>query len=201
MSTGFVYRVCLKGGTEGSCSRIERIREPEKYLDQALRGLTYQVRETNYVSRTPELQAQLRTLEETTDILINAGLADKLAEVYKKIISVKESIDESTKLDQQQSDPVVRSFKHVMDIQDVSERNVMLRQLLDRIEFHLLWKEKTHSMWKIEVYQSNELKHVFTLDQRHGFGNSSIQLIASGDAVIRSDAKHELEPWELDQVD
>ncbi|MFZ3418742.1 recombinase family protein [Vibrio harveyi] len=175
-----LYRKCIKA-CEGSCTQTENVREPEKYLEKVLSGLQYQVLDHGYVSKTPELKQQLKTLEETQDILINAGLADKLADLYKKIIKVQEKIDESEMLDKSQSDPIVKSFKFVLDIEDPSERNVMLRQLLDRVEFQLLQKVKTTSLWSVTIRQQNGFKIGFWLDQRHGFGNTEIKMVSDMD--------------------
>ncbi|CAH1526313.1 conserved hypothetical protein [Vibrio owensii] len=168
-----VYRMCVKA-TEGSCTQKERIREPEKYLDLVLKNLTYKTIESGYESQTPLIQQQLDTLKKTEDMLLEKGLVDSLANLYQKMHKVQSQLDKAIETDRTNQDPVNTSFGKVIDIDDVSKRNVELRKLLKSVEFHLISKQGTRSQWAVVVRQINGLGRIFKLYQHHGFGNTDI---------------------------
>ncbi|MGF1788736.1 recombinase family protein [Photobacterium swingsii] len=190
------YRRCAKS-IEGGCSESSQVREPEKYLDRVLRDLTYQTTSTTKrVSRVPELQEQIKTLSATQDILISAGQSTRLAALYVRLGELEDQLQEEMQLDLKQNDPVITSYAKILDIQDVDTKNMQLRKLLTSIKFYVIEKVKTASRWRVVVEQSNGLTTSFFLNQKHGFGNTEVVLISDGNAVIKCNAGHELEPWE-----
>lgn len=187
------YRKCIKA-TEGSCQQVELIREPEKYLDRVLRELTYVESEKKHVSRVPELQEQIATLQKTEEILLSRGLAEKLADLYIKIDALKADIENEQEIDLRHTKPIETSFARVIEIKDIEHRNMVLRRLLKQISFTMIWKHKTASKWNVVIEQLNGMKTSFVLNQKHGFGNTLIEFVA--DAQKWKDLKPELEEWE-----
>lgn len=192
-----MYRKCIRA-TEGACGQVEIVREPEKYIDMALKQLTYVVSEKRHVSKAPEIQEQIATLEKTEDILLQRGMAEKLADLYIKIDVLKQKLVETQEEDLRHVIPTETSFAKVIEIQDLEHRNMVLRRLLTGVYLTLLWKHKTQSRWKVVIEQVNGIKTTFVLEQLHGFGNSHITLFSDGEVVKKSDAKYELEQWEVD---
>ncbi|EHK9575622.1 recombinase family protein [Vibrio parahaemolyticus] len=192
-----MYRKCIRS-TEGSCGQVEIVREPETYIDMALSNLKYVTSEKRHVSKVPEIQEQITTLEKTEDILLQRGMAEKLADLYVKIDDLKSKLVDALKEDSRHTTPTETSFAKVIEIEDLEHRNMVLRKLLNGVYFTLLWKYKTQSKWKVTIEQINGLKTTFILSQKHGFGNSHIELLADPlrwTNLVQSD----LEPWELDQ--
>ncbi len=191
------YRMCI-GATEGRCDCNLRIREPEIYIDSVLKNLQYTVIEMNYNTRTPELQNQIKTLTETADILLQSANPQRLAALYQKLSQVEDELQKSIEMDVKQGDPITRKFANVLDIKDITLRNLELRKLLKCICFYNISKEKTTSVWRVEIEQINGFKITFVLTQRFGFGNSFVSQIADGQKLINSDVGSEFEPWEVE---
>ncbi|EHY8549103.1 TPA: recombinase family protein [Vibrio parahaemolyticus] len=192
-----MYRKCIRA-TEGSCTQTEQVREPETYIDLALSNLKYVTSEKRHVSRVPEIREQIATLEKTEDILLQRGMAEKLADLYMKIDDLKTKLVEAQEEDSKHKVPTETSFAKVIEIKDLEHRNMVLRGLLRGVYFTLLWKYKTQSKWKVTIEQINGLKTTFILSQKHGFGNSHIELLADPlrwTNLVQSD----LEPWEVNQ--
>ncbi len=171
-----LYRMCVRA-TEGSCSQVERIREPEKYLDIILRDLTYQTIENSYESRTPLIQSQIDTLKKTEVMLLEKGLVDSLANLYQKMHQLESELDKAVEADRKYQEPSEKSFGNIIDIEDMSRRNIELRKLLDSIEFKLLEKNGNDSLWAITVRQINGHKVYARLHQKYGFGNTDVKLV------------------------
>ncbi|WP_318498169.1 recombinase family protein [Photobacterium leiognathi] len=192
-----IYRKCIRAA-EGSCTQTEIVREPEKYIDIALKQLTYIVSEKRHVSKVPEIQEQIATLEKTEAILIQRGMAEKLADLYVKIDDLKTKLVDAQKEDSRHTTPTETSFAKVVGIEDLEHRNMVLRKLLNGVYFTLLWKYKTQSKWKVTIEQINGVKTTFILSQKHGFGNTEVEMLADPlrwTNLVQSD----LEPWELEQ--
>ncbi|MGI2798474.1 recombinase family protein [Photobacterium damselae] len=190
-----MYRKCIRA-TEGSCDQVEIVREPEKYIDSILKHLNYIVSEKRHVSKVPEIQEQIATLEKTEDILLQRGMAEKLADLYVKIDDLKTKLVDAQNEDSRHTTPTETSFARVIEIEDLEHRNMVLRRLLKGVHIKLLWKHKTQSRWKVVIEQINGIKTSFVLHQRHGFGNSQIELVSDGQKVKDADIGNELEPWE-----
>lgn len=177
-----LYRMCV-GATEGKCEQVERVREPEKYINLVLKDLTYQTIENNYTSNTPELEERLKTLETVKQNLIQKGLVDMLTDVFVEINNIKAELDRSIENDNNNNEPTETSFSKVLEIEDVQHRNVELRKLLESITFKLMSKVKTRSKWRVVVKQLNGHRVAFILDQKHGFGNTDVYLISDSKKV------------------
>ncbi len=187
------YKKCIRA-TEGSCSQVQIVREPEVYLNAVLKKLTYQVRESSYVSRTAEYEKQLQTLHDTKDNLIAKGMTDLLTDIYVDINRVRELVDDSKIADQSNIEPTT-DFKFVFSIDDIEERNAELRKLLSKIEFYCIEKTGQTSKWKVIIYQVNGFKITFLLDQQYGFGNTKVKFIADKHQYIK-DTNAEMFEWE-----
>ncbi|TOD77808.1 hypothetical protein CGJ57_08715 [Vibrio parahaemolyticus] len=192
------YKMCVRA-TEGSCSQVERVREPERYLNDVLRKLTYQIIKGAYVSRTGEYEKQLETLNETKDKLISLGLTDALTDVYVDMNRVRELIEDSKIADQANIEPDV-DFAYVCDIENIEERNTELRKLLSKIVFYCISKRGQTSQWKVVIHQVNGFTISFLLDQQYGFGNTNVKFVADKQQYIK-DTQVDMYAWEDEYVD
>ncbi|OEE87598.1 MULTISPECIES: recombinase family protein [Vibrio] len=186
------YKMCVRA-TEGSCNQIERIREPEVYLNQALHFLKYESSSTLYVSRTSEYQQRLETLNATVDLLTKNGNVDALARVYTDIKEVSDLIEESKAQDQNNVDVKV-DFSLISNIEDVEQRNIELRKVLREIRFYCIEKVGQTSKWKVVIEQINGIKKSLVLDQQYGFGNTVVDYAS----LLTQGTEDNREPWEIE---
>ncbi|MEZ8346384.1 recombinase family protein [Vibrio splendidus] len=186
------YKMCVRA-TEGSCNQIERIREPEVYLNQALHFLRYESSSTLYVSRTSEYQQRLETLNATVDLLTKNGNVDALARVYTDIKEVSDLIEESKAQDQNNVDVKV-DFSLISNIENVEQRNIELRKVLCEIRFYCIEKVGQTSKWKVVIEQINGIKKYLVLDQQYGFGNTVVDYAS----LLTQGTEDNREPWEIE---
>jgi len=186
------YKMCVRA-TEGSCNQIERIREPEVYLNQALHFLRYESSSTLYVSRTSEYQQRLETLNATVDLLTKNGNVDALARVYTDIKDVSDLIEESKAQDQNNVDVKV-DFSLISNIENVEQRNIELRKVLCEIRFYCIEKVGQTSKWKVVIEQINGIKKYLVLDQQYGFGNTVVDYAS----LLTQGTEDNREPWEIE---
>ncbi|ENF8748114.1 recombinase family protein [Vibrio fluvialis] len=186
------YKMCVKA-TEGSCNQVERIREPEVYLNEALHYLKYESSSTLYVSRTSEYQQRLETLNATVDLLTKNGNIEALARVYTDIKEVSDLIEESKVLDQNNVDVKV-DFSLISSIEDVEQRNIELRKVLREIRFYCIEKVGQTSKWKVVIEQINGIKKYLVLDQKYGFGNTVVDYAS----LLTQGTEDNREPWEIE---
>ncbi|HCG9752644.1 TPA: recombinase family protein [Vibrio parahaemolyticus] len=171
-----IYRRCI-ASLEGRCDQNKLIREPDVILSNALKHMQYIDSVEQYVSRVSSIQAQIDTLKQTQDRLIELGQVDALTNLYTRLAELEQKLVQARIEDEaNEQKPIDFNYKNVFDLEDASEQNAMLKRVIDSIEIHYLGvvDKKTSSKWRIKVNQRNKHHQGFVINQYHGFGNWEI---------------------------
>jgi len=161
------YRVCIRS-TEGSCDQKSRFRDLDNIILGELKHLKYEVKThaTVEVDSIKVFQDKLTLLNQTKELLQSNPTA--LAAIYADIAKTEQELHEAKRTKELlESQPNEVNFQAIVDVEDQSQRNVLLRRIIESIEVKRIDKEKLVSQVRVVVRFKNSHTQTFVVCYRY----------------------------------
>ncbi|ENI4301238.1 recombinase family protein [Vibrio cholerae] len=200
--TKYDYRVCIRS-TEGSCDQKSRFRALDNIILGELKHLKYEVKThaTVEVDGIKVLQDKLTLLNQTKELLQSNPTA--LAAIYADIAQTEQELhEEKRKKEVLEAQPDEVNFQSIVDLEDNSQRNVLLRRIIEAIEVKRIDNEKRVSQVRVVVRFKNGHTQSFVicyLPRTHQikWTSDTEKHKAELNAFV-NEAINELNDWEMD---